>query len=315
MPISINPDGNYVLGSKIGRRSADLVLLGLDGKTRAHKRLPYAWPDPVVVLRWLEDTTVAFRATVPTVAGLGIALPSRLWDWAEEVPEGQIAMQAWRDIDLVATFGATGLPVMVVNDGAAACAAEMTFGTLPHGDEVLYVFVGTFIGGGLASRGSLVLGASGNAGSFGSVLVQGSDGVVQQLIDVASLIGLERALRAKGQTAEVLRLEPTQATLSNPLVDRWITQAAHGIAQAMISAVATTDSRLVIVDGAMPAEILDVLVARVAAFMPRYPLAGIDVPTIQRGTIGPLARAIGAASVVLNERFLAWPADIKGQAA
>ncbi|MFN4158089.1 MAG: ROK family transcriptional regulator [Gemmobacter sp.] len=311
VPLTINPDGAFVLGAKVGRRSAEIVLVGLDGRVRAHRWRPYGRPDPTDVLIWLEATARELAATVPRVAGIGVALPFRLWDWAEEAQDGHAVLEGWRSLDLSAALSALPFLVSVVNDGSAACAAEMTFGALPHGDDVIYLFLGTFIGGGLAQRGRLVLGPTGNAGAFGSVLVQGGADKPRQLIEVASLIGLERALQGRGEDPRRFRMQQMAWNMADPFLDDWLSQAARGIAEALISIAATTGAPLAIIDGAMPPAVLDTLIARVQAVIAHLPQAGIDAPGLRRGTLGARAPALGAAALILNERFLAWPAELR----
>lgn len=310
VPISVNPDGTFILGAKIGRRSADIALVGLNGRVRQHHTLPYEWPDPQTMLRWLRDMSAQLGSSVHKISALGIALPSRLWNWADDVAEAHLPMKTWHGFDLVAELKDLPYPVLTLNDGSAACAAEMTFGTLPHGDDVIYLFIGTFIGGGIAQKGKLLLGPTGNAGSFGSMLVQRPDGTMRQLIDMASLIGLERMLR-KEKGKHFAKSKSSDAwNLDDPMLDAWITEAAYGIAQALVSVKAVTDSRLAVIDGAMPKHVLDVLLHRIGNQMALLPLAGLDPPTLQRGTLGSVARALGAAAFAMNEQFFAWPADL-----
>src|SRR6218665_2732094 len=45
VPIGLNPDGAFAVGIKIGRRSADWLLVDFSGQVRARIRLDYAFPD------------------------------------------------------------------------------------------------------------------------------------------------------------------------------------------------------------------------------------------------------------------------------
>ena len=46
IPMSLNPEGAFFLGLKIGRRSAELVLIDFLGAVRAMLQLSYRYPDP-----------------------------------------------------------------------------------------------------------------------------------------------------------------------------------------------------------------------------------------------------------------------------
>src|SRR5215510_16543423 len=55
VPISLNPDGAYSLGLKIGRRSADLMLLDLVGGVRGTTHRAFRYPTPRQTMRLFEE--------------------------------------------------------------------------------------------------------------------------------------------------------------------------------------------------------------------------------------------------------------------
>src|SRR5215471_18367421 len=55
VPISLNPDGAFALGLKIGRRSADLMLLDLAGGIRGTARSTYRYPTPGQTIRLFTE--------------------------------------------------------------------------------------------------------------------------------------------------------------------------------------------------------------------------------------------------------------------
>jgi glucokinase len=80
---------------------------------------------------------------------------------------------AWRDVRLKElVHEATGLPVQVENDCTAAAYGEWRVGAAKGVRDVLYVGVGTGIGGGLVVDGRLYRGAHGYAGEIGHVAVE-----------------------------------------------------------------------------------------------------------------------------------------------
>ena len=80
--------------------------------------------------------------------------------------------------------------------------------------------------------------------------------------------------------------------------------AAKGIAMATASAAAVLDFEAALIDGWLPKDIRRELVRRVGAELAEIDLPGIDLPVVREGTIGNDARAIGAASLPLSNRFL-----------
>lgn len=299
VPFSLDPDGAFYLGAKIGRRGAELVVLDFVGDLRQHQEIAYDWPDPEAVIHWLRRAIAYARSEMgdgaTRISALGIAMPFRLWEWQREAGAPEHALDGWRGLDLAITLADLDLPVVVVNDASAACAGELAFGTALDGmtdGDVLHVFIGTFIGGGLVQGGALVEGPTGNAAALGSMLVADRRGRPVQLIAQASLILLDRA--AAGTLPS--RAEPEFWTVRADLVQPWLDQAGRAIAQAAVSAVALTDCRDVILDGAFPRHVQDLLLDKVSRYMATLESAGIDLPRLHRGTLGPSARALGAAA-------------------
>ena len=50
VPMALNPDGAFALGIKIGRRSADWMLVDFTGKVRVRETLAYDFPDADALL-------------------------------------------------------------------------------------------------------------------------------------------------------------------------------------------------------------------------------------------------------------------------
>ena len=85
IPMRLNPDGAYSLGLKIGRRSAELVLMDFVGGIRIRRSDAYAFPQVAGILgfvgrAWREVLEAIDRRGRSRLAGLGIAMPYQLWD-------------------------------------------------------------------------------------------------------------------------------------------------------------------------------------------------------------------------------------------
>jgi glucokinase len=80
---------------------------------------------------------------------------------------------AWRDAQLVEFVGvALQLPTVADNDATAAAWGEFRCGAGQGYEHVLFVGVGTGIGGGVVADGQLMRGAHGFAGEIGHVIVE-----------------------------------------------------------------------------------------------------------------------------------------------
>ena len=313
VPMTLAADGAYFLGLKVGRRSTDLVLVDFLGQPVARRRRTYPWPTPDAVVGFVEQALPDLLLVLPPerrdrVAGLGIAMPFQLWQWAGFVGAPQAQMDAWRDRDIGAEIALlSGLPVSVQNDATAACGAELVFGSGPRADDFLYIFIAHFIGGGLVLDGSLQTGALGNAAALGSMPVPAPWGGTRQLIATASLATLERMAREEGADPSPIWDAPEGWALPARVVEAWLDQAATGIAHAILSAGAVIDLGAAVMDGWLPADLRDRLVARTATALEAMDFSGLNRPTLRAGSIGPEARTLGAAAIPLAQRYLLDP--------
>lgn len=310
VPMSLAPDGAFFLGLKVGRRSLEMVLTDFHGRVVARRMRRHAWPDPDAAVAFARSAGADLVAGLAPplqgrVAGLGIAMPFQLWNWAESIGAPQAAMDAWRGRDIRAELAAgSPWPVLLENDATAACGAELVFGAGQRPADFVYVYIGFFIGGGVVLNGSLYPGRSGNAGALGSMPVQAPDGRKVQLIDLASIAVLERALVAAGGDPEAIWADPAHWQVPEPLLDGWVQGAAQAIAQAVVASLSVIDFAAVVIDGWMPPGLRDRMMDAVRAALSGMDLSGLDRPEIVPGTLGAEARPLGAAALPLTGRFL-----------
>ncbi len=310
VPMSLVPDGALFFGLKVGRRSSDLVLIDFLGHVIAsvHKTYRYPLPDDIVrfAQKAMEEITLDLsKARRSRIAGLGIGLPFYLWNWADAIGAPANAMDAWRDADIRAEIAARcEFPVYLRNDASAACGGELVFGLDTTTRHFLYFYIGYFIGGGVVLNGSLYTGPSGNAGALGPMPVPSKTKANCQLIDVASIASLERALEAAGGTANRLWETPDHWEIDERLLDQWIDEVGRGIAHAILSASSVIDFEAAVVDGWLPIPVRAAIVEAIRKYLPTLNFTGIEAPEIKQGTVGYNARAIGAASLPLSLRFL-----------
>lgn len=310
VPMSLDPDGALFLGLKIGRRSADLVLVDFLGKVRAMRRRIYRYPTPGVVVDFVSGALPDILRDLPArmrtrIGGMGVAMPFQLWNWVQVIHAPQDEMDQWQSRDIQTELAAlTGMPVFIRNDATAACGAELIFGTGERPSDFLYFYFGTFIGGGLVLSGRLFTGRTGNAAGVGPMPVPGPDGHMRRLFDAASMSVLAEAMEAAGEPSDQLWERPDAWAVSRPVLDAWMDGAAEGLAAATLSAATLLELEAVMIDGWMPPAIRAEITRRTEAAFLRLDLAGVTPPAIREGTVGAQARALGAAAIPLSQRYL-----------
>jgi predicted NBD/HSP70 family sugar kinase len=310
IPMELNPDGVFAFGLKIGRRSADLLLLDFAGKVRQQVHKSYAYPLPDVVFGFMQDGLASIldaapEETVERICEIGIATPFELWKWHDLVSSPAEKFRSWKDIDFrseVAKF--SDLPVLILNDATAACRAEHHFGRGNEFRDYAYFFIGSFVGGGVVLNDTVFEGNQGNAGSLGSLRSTGPFGESRQLIDVASIHLLEARLVEAGLDPQLLWQRPQDWSDLSRYVDPWIGETAQELAKASLSICSVIDFEAILIDGAFPEEVRDELVERVQRYLANQDTRGLISPRIDSGSIGKNARGIGAASSPIFSQFL-----------
>ncbi|MGH1417040.1 MAG: ROK family transcriptional regulator [Pelagimonas sp.] len=309
-PMELNPDGVFSIGLKIGRRSADLLLLDFSGKVRQQLHTTYEYPMPDAVFGFLRDGLDQLVGDMPgearnRICGIGIGTPFELWKWHDLTGRAAERFRSWKDVDFAAEVASfSTLPVFVVNDSTAACHAEQLYGRGKEFRDYAYFFIGSFVGGGVALNGTVFEGNQGNAGALGAMRTAGPLGESQQLIDTASLHLLEARLVESGISPVVMWQKPQDWSAIKRHVDPWIGATAQELARAALSICSVIDFEAVLIDGAFPEDVRVELVERVRRYLVNQDKRGLIEPLVEEGSMGENARAIGAASSPIFAQYL-----------
>jgi predicted NBD/HSP70 family sugar kinase len=240
------------------------------------------------------------------VVGIGLSAPLFLHQWAD-VMGGQAAaaLARWESVDLRARVQAlTDLPVEFAKDTTAACVAELVQGTGRDLPNFLYVYIGTFIGGGLVLDGHIVNGPRGNAGAIGSMpFANGQAHATKQLLELASGWQLEQALMAAGLDPLLVGHDDIMQEAYTAYTQPWLAQAAKSLALAITSASALLDLDAVVVDGSISPALLQALMSQTQGALSLVRFDGIHTPTLVAGRVGSMARALGGALLPLHAQF------------
>ena len=313
VPMALDPDGAYSIGLKVGRRSLDLLLMDFTAGIRERRTLSYEFPRPAEVLAHVAEGVAAFRKTLgraqSRLQGLGIAAPLSLGGWQELLGLEPGEAVRWHDIDLAASIGeldpVRDLPVLFAKDTSAACVAELVAGRGRSVPSFLYVFVDTFIGGGLVLDSQLQTGRHGNAGAIGSYPVADPrrPGATGQLLGVASLLNLERLYRDARLDLGALVDDRALTEPWRECTEAWLAEACLAIAQMLNGSACLLDVETVIVDGSFGRGLLQRLMADLESALDRCNWEGVNRPTLLAGSIGSDARALGGALLPLHANF------------
>ncbi len=311
-PITLNPNGAFSFGVKVGRRSVDILLLDFTHSIIEKRNLRYDYPEPDIVLNWVTTSIKEIAGNLPKanhsrILGVGLAQPFELENWNEIVgaPEGKL--ESWRGFDLrLEIEKIIKLPTYFLNDASSACMAEISQTSENSESTFFYVYIGTFVGGGIAINGKLFEGSRGNAGAIASLPLACSDrdqgASSTQINHISSFNSLDLWASEQGYSPVVFAMDPLTPDVETEFA-KWCDSAANGLAMAIVSAQAFFDLDFVVIDGNLPTHLLTRVVKATSEAINKYDLRGIDTPTIKPGQLGNDARAFGAALLPLRATF------------
>lgn len=313
VPLGLNPDGAFAIGIKIGRRSADWLLVDFTGRVRERLVLDYAFPDIPVLLPAIKSNLNRLLDGLgplrDRVVGVGVAAPFQLGGWHRMLGLTEAQSLAWNQIDLVAEVQAlTDLPISFAKDTSAACVAELLQGKGRDIRSFLYLFLDTFVGGGLVLNSHLHRGVNGNAGAVASLPLQVATADMKelppQLISQASLWDLEQRFRE--QALDPMAAYDARALEAPwlPYTREWVARAALALAHCIVAGTAFLDVEAVVIDGVVAPDLLRKLWARTGEALKAYNWEGLQqMPRLEIGSIGSDARALGGALLPLHACF------------
>ena len=162
----------WSIGVDLGGTKLEVAHIDAQGRVRQRLRKatnikggPAAIIEDIIGYAW----TLREGADSPP-AGVGVGVAGQV-----EKDTGKVIFAPnldWRDVPLQAQLQRTiGLPVIVTNDVRAATWGEWLHGAGQGCDDLLCMFVGTGVGGGVVSGGRMLAGCNNTAGEVGHITV------------------------------------------------------------------------------------------------------------------------------------------------
>lgn len=240
------------------------------------------------------------------IKGVGVGAPGPI-----DTTLGKIVcppnLPGWNDFKLVEDLERrVGLEVKLENDASLAGLAEMWIGTAKEEKDFLYMTISTGIGAGIIINGSLVAGATGNAGEVGHMVVDPSYGTCKCgqkgcLEWIASGTAIARQgtelLKKDVTTKEVFEMYFNKdlqiIKLVNDIFDR--------LGMACVSLINLLDINLIVFGGGV-SKVGQPMISSIERYIQNYALnpkaRGIK---IKQASLGEDVGIIGAGALFLNK--------------
>ncbi len=240
--LSLDPEGAYAIGVKLGRRSLHVALVDFNGAVLKLRRHDRAF-SPRQALTVALSEVARMRQAIPRIAsarlaGVGLAIPYNLGAWRRELGTETESDDAWRGFDFAAALrDSLDVPLFDENDGTAVAVAELFQGRGRELDDFVNIYIGTALGGGVVLGGEYRRGVTANAGDIGLMPVAPSrlpstpkpDRSRDILLTRASISSLIRHVRANG-IAVVGRADLDRAIEAHPgLIAEWLEDCADAL--------------------------------------------------------------------------------------
>lgn len=314
----------WAIGVDMGGTKLAVAAVDRKGKI-LHERLHPTHQEilPASVEAHIIDVTQQFQKLMGNAPkGIGIGIAAQI-DSANGIVHSAPNLKKWCDIPLQADLQKmTGLPVKITNDVRAATYGEWLFGAGKNCDNLVCLFVGTGIGGGIVSEGNLIQGHSYTAGEIGHIIVDingpictcGNRGCLeamaggwaiakqtQEAIQRDANLGKKILEYAKGDLKAVEALHVGQAFLAgDPLAIQMIGKVKEALIAGVISIVHVLNPQRIILGGGVISG-LPGLVKQIAEGVRKRAIpAATHKLEIVPAALGGHAGVIGAATSVLH---------------
>jgi glucokinase len=318
------------LGIDVGGTKIDTALVDSNGNIIAnYYRLVGSSKDPnKTVADIIDSVNICSNQSGKKALALGLGVAGQI-DKVNGVVRYSPNLPTWRDVPLKAELeNVLRIPVIINND-----VRVITWGEWQHGagkgiDDLVCLFVGTGIGGGIVSHGHLMEGCQNTAGELGHITVVAggrkctcpNDGCMEAYAGGWAIAERARdAVRANSQAgralidlagdiASITSITVSQAFKNgDPLAQRLVKDTSKYLAAGVVSIVNAVNPCLIIMGGGviegLP-ELVSMVEARVRTQALQTPVENLS---IKKGSLGTKAGVIGAAALArdhIKGRFL-----------
>ncbi|MBA3653056.1 MAG: ROK family protein [Actinobacteria bacterium] len=305
-----------VIGVDLGGTKIFAVLRKGDDVAREAKRKTPTQGGPLQVV----DAIVAVIDELGGVDGVdavGVGAPGAV-DVAAGLVKQAPNLPGWHEpFGLAAALSDAldGLPVAIDNDVNVGALAEHRLGAGKGAADMLGVFVGTGVGGGLILDGQLRHGPLGFAGEIGHTIVKrggrrcgcGGLGHLEAYAGRAALEKRARLVESEGRDTALVELAPSKRMTSGVFAKALVAgdavtielldEAVGALGVAIASAVTLLDLELVVVGGGLADRLGPAFIGRIEQAVRSDLFAEASTLRVVPGELGDQGGALGAALI------------------
>lgn len=163
--------GSYALGIDLGGTKVDIGLVDSSGAIISRQLIPTNKSGADQVVDDIKSAAEKIGIRGKNVIAAGVGMAGQI-----EAETGRVHFApnlGWREFPLGERLAfALGIPVSVTNDVRAAAWGEWLHGAGKGCDDLVCIYVGTGVGGGIVSGGRMLTGSSNSAGEIGHTTLE-----------------------------------------------------------------------------------------------------------------------------------------------
>jgi glucokinase len=266
----------------------------------------------------LEESIALGRALIEdtkedTVAGIGIGAGGQIDSTKGIVFSATDVIPGWTGLEIAPSFKRSlGLPAFVDNDVNALAMGEYRFGAAKGLATVLFLALGTGVGGALLLHGKIHSGAHWSGGEFGHILLTmdmqsrwdlgGHSGTLESYVSGSGLVETWKELtgdrHTKLQGSEIAELavgKQDKAAL------RAIEMTGKYLGFGLVSLANALDPDMIVIGGGL-ASLGELLLCPARKILTDHALPGPSTCKVQTASLGVNAHVIGAATLAMAAR-------------
>lgn len=318
--LKINPEYGYFIGVDVGETRIQSELFDLTLKrlcTVTHPlNLEEIEPAQVVnpIITGIQDLLSQANLQPESILGVGIGVPG-LVD-----PASGVSVYApnwgWHDVPFLAMLQEQlSMPIYLENGAKAMALAESWFGAGREVDSLAVLLIGTGIGAGMITNGSLYRGATNSAGEWGHITIElngrqcrcgsrgcleayaGARGIFQRLEELAP----QSPLLQGGDQMTILAAITDAARSGDRVATRVLKDTAHYIGAGIANLINLVNPQLILLGGWVWMQIGELIDQELQQAIERYALKQPFCKTrMGQCQLGQDAVAMGSATLPLT---------------
>ncbi|MBK8432241.1 MAG: ROK family protein [Chloroflexi bacterium] len=277
------------IGIDLGGTKIEAALVAQTGQVLATVRRPTPTESVSAVVKVLADCVRHLQKQAPApVEGIGLGTPGQVDSTAGIVRRA--TNLGWENVPLHALLTAElggNLPLFIQRDSAAELLAERYFGAGRDCANLVYLNLGTGLGGAALVDGHLVVGHTFTASEIGHIVLDphgrpcscGLRGCAETLVSGTGFVAHTRQLLAAGQHATSLAEPFTSgmvlraAEMGDELATAVVSDTAAWLAQLVAAYAIILNPQRVVIGGGFGRAAFHLLIPRVQADLPHLVLA------------------------------------------